>query len=222
MKKYLFLFLLLITACGGNSNSGGAVPDDSQVFNNKLPENEKAVTPKGIQVRSRTNINQALFSEMDTGLDRLFVIARTAPNNYSFTISHSEFKIWLLPRSPLCVSGPGFLVKDTELIYNGSEYDKDPDPNRSIICAAGMTIFQGINAAAPGMVVADDFGHMQAVVRYEGEHGLLFFVDQERYFATQFHPPPHPILGDGVQSLFDKPPEFQSATVGGNSVLLIK
>lgn len=226
MKNIIILFLIFLTlSCSGikELRPKGDFPGqyDEGVFNHSLPGGEEAVTPKGAKVSSRQNINKAVLPEIDAGLDRLFEIARAAPNNYKFTIGHGDFKVWLMPRSSFC-EGIGFLVRDKELVYNGTEYDKNPKPDESVICAAGMTIFQGITGTAPGMVVTDDVGQMATIVRYEGEHGLLLFVDQERYFATQFHPPPHPILGDGVASLYGQPPEFQSVTLEGNSVLLTK
>jgi hypothetical protein len=53
---------------------------------------------------------------------------------------------------------------------------------------------------ALGMAVVDDVTQLPTIVRYEGEHNLLYEVDRDRFAATQYHYGAnggHPILGDG-------------------------
>lgn len=174
---------------------GGFKKCDSSdgVFRGTLSEKKKSVTAKGVKVGSATKINPALLPLIDQGIDDLFRIAAAPPNNYAIPISHPDFKVWLFPRSNKCIN-PAFLVDATGSPYEGSEWDKNPDPNKCEICAAGMTIF---HTNGPGMLVVDDPGIMRTIVRYESEHGLLFYVDRVRFSATMYHPPPHPILGEG-------------------------
>lgn len=196
MKKIIVTSLLIILI------SLGASCDDEDVYKGRLSEKYIEYSTKGVRVASRYKINNGLLPLIDQGLDDLFRIASNPPNSYEIPRTHSDYNVWLLPRSNKCIS-PGFLVDATGSPYEGSEYDKDPSPDRCLICAAGMTIFTGTigNPERPGMIIVDDPGTVRLVTRYEGEHSLLFYVDRPRYNATMYHPPPHPILIDGEQGI---------------------
>ena len=190
MKTILISVLMFLTlaavGCG----------DDKGVFHGEIYEKHRTITAKGVQVRSGQEIPTALLPEIDAGLDDLFRIAAGPPNGYAGFSTHANYTVWLMPRSPKCVN-PSFLIDASHTVYEGSEWDKNPDPEICELCVAGMLI---LNGTLPGMMVADDLGQMRTIVRYEGEHNLLLEVDRERFAATQYHIGPnsgHPILGEG-------------------------
>ncbi|MEO8647762.1 MAG: hypothetical protein ABI539_01210 [Acidobacteriota bacterium] len=207
-KTFLLCSLLvsLLVAASGFRCTKGPLKDTSSdgIFRGTVTEKYKLTTPKGAVIASAERIDPTLAALADAGLDDLFRIAAAPPNNYDVSdIPHSRFRIWLFPRSSKCIES-AFLVDGTGSPYEGSEYDKDPSPTRCLLCAAGMTMMQGIDAANPGMIVTDDPAMMRRIVRYEGEHSILFYRDSERYTATMYHIGPnsgHPILGEGLPAI---------------------
>lgn len=189
-------------------------------FNGSMSDKYVEKTAKGAEVHSAKKIPAEALTAVDAGLDRLFSIASTPPNNYRqcpgddpcFT-THATYTIWTLTRDPRCVN-PGF----TELVYSApwpdgydetytdssdNHWDKDPTAGRTLLCVAGFMALKGGGngvPGSPGMGVVDDLAQLPTIVRYEGEHNLLFQVDRDRYAATQYHYGAnggHPILGDG-------------------------
>lgn len=199
MKKILItLFLLCIVATGFKCNKGTPGIPEKDIFKGKLSNDKLFTTAAGATIASARDINPDFGPLVDGGLSDLFRIAAAPPNNYDVSsMSARLYRVWLIRRSTHC-ENPAFLV-DATPYYEGSEWDKDPSPERSLICAAGMTIMQGNPITGAGMVITDDMGIMRTIVRYEGEHSLLFYLDAARYEATKYHDQGsgHPILGDG-------------------------
>lgn len=199
------LFVSLGFKCGKSGPGGIKVPD-GEIYNGVTYERETLMTPAGAKIGWNKSINPAFGPLVDGGLSDLNWIASSPPNNYDVSdMPASRFTVWLFKRSSFCIN-PAFLVNATGTPYEGSEWDKDPSPNRCLVCAAGMTIFKGYpNPHSPGMVITDDMSIMRTIVRYEGEHGLLFFKDPLRFSQTIYHTDGqgHPILGNG-------PPEFSA------------
>ena len=180
-------------------------------FTGAMSDKYVAVTPKGAHVHSGTRIDPAKLAAVDAGLDRLFRIAANPPYNYTGFSTHSNYTIWLVPRSDLCVN-PGFTEVVTSAqwpdgydeVYTDSSnnhWDKDPRAGHCLLCISG---FMAVGAGhqdqhALGMAVVDDLGLLPTIVRYEGEHNLLYEVDRPKFEATQFHYGTnggHPILPD--------------------------
>jgi hypothetical protein len=188
------LLFVFVTAfkCGGGYDEG--------VYGGVLYSNHTLLTPAGATIASRNSIDPAFGPLIDAGIEDVNRIASAPPNNYDVSdLPASRYRVWLFPRSPLC-ENPAFLVNATGSPYEGTEWDKDPRPDRCTICAAGLTIFQGFpQPTGPGMVITDDVGIMRTIVRYEAEHSILFYKDGERFNATQYHTngQGHPILGEG-------------------------
>lgn len=216
--KLIALFFVLAFAGLAFKCSSGPQP----TFKGALSDKYQERTAKGADVHSGKKIDPQALIAVDAGLDRLFQIAAAPPNNYSGFLLNNSYTIWLLPRSPQCVN-PGF----TELVYsdpapNGydetytdsptNHWDKDPRPGHTLLCVAGFMVLKGGGqgqAGSPGMAVVDDLGLLPTIVRYEGEHNLLFQVDEPRFAATQYHYGTnggHPILGDG--------PSFAASSLG--------
>lgn len=209
MKRLIFTLLLLCLVATGFKCSKESTPGipDKDVFNGQLSNDHTLGTPKGAIIASARSINPSFAPLVDGGLDDLFRIASLPPNNYDVSsLSHRMYRIWLYPRSSHC-ENPAFLVNGTGSPYEGTEWDKDPSPTRCLLCAAGMTVMQGYpTITGAGMVITNDTGIMRTIVRYEGEHSLLFYLDPERYNATQYHAEGsgHPILGDGPAEALSK------------------
>lgn len=160
------------------------------------PGDEETVilTPKGVEVISAYPIDTDLLIKIDADLDRLFDIARR--KGYSNFSTHQDYRIEIVETDPRCADGISFsIIKAVSpgTNYDGTDYDKDPRPGFIAICAAGefdpKTLT--IRVTLPGIATSD-------IVRYEGEHRLLFEADRQLYEVTKYHGegPGHPILGD--------------------------
>lgn len=195
MKKIFTLFisfisaiiLFVFSACPSKKTS-----DEKGTFRGTLYENVKKNTAKGVRVYSANNIDEALLPAIDAGLDKLFKIATSAPNNYPVNVGHNGYNVWLFPRSPKCIN-PSFLVNADGSPYDNGEFDKDPRPGVVRVCAAGMMV----DGLGYGMLVVDDLATMPTIVRYEGEHIVLLHHDPDRFAATMYHTDnSHPIMPD--------------------------
>ena len=147
-------------------------------------------TPKGALVYSVNRPSSQMMNAIDAGLSDLFVIARK--NRYSRRLNYSDYTIFI---------GRADRTKDSQKRYSpdiavdagqyaGSDYDQG-----GFIYAAGMVIGYNPNA----FLIAEhtkDFQRVSEVVRYEGEHLVLYHNDRRRYQQTADHSQGggHPIL----------------------------
>ncbi len=178
--------------CNSSDSKDG---DNTGTFQGRLYTDNHVTTASGATIFSRHAINGALMPLADEGLDNLFSIAAKPPHNYTTGLSHSNYKIYLFPRSPKC-DNPAFLIETGGGSgYDNSDWDKDPRPGHTAICAAGMIV--GTNDFS--MLVVDDVGTMATVVHFEGEHLLAWHNNPEFYEASKIHSSTnyHPILGNG-------------------------
>lgn len=156
------------------------------VSKNKKNAPASTTTPKGVLVIGHPGT--ATLTEIDRQLDRLFEIA--SAQGYSGFTRHEGYTVEILPIDSRCQQA-AFVLDAPE--YDGTAFDMDPRPGYSVICAAGRFLpdSRRIQATEAGILTSQ-------IVRYEGEHRLLFEVDKERYERTKFHTPenPHPLLGD--------------------------
>lgn len=133
------------------------------------------LTAKGAKVIG--NVGSPALYEIDRQLDALFT--KAVINGYSGFSRHSSYVIEILPADSRCTA-PAFVVNAPN--YDGTDYDIDPRPGFGVICAAGRFIPETgrIQVTETGILTTD-------IVRYEGEHKLLFEVDRSRYEATKTH-----------------------------------
>ncbi|MFN2411484.1 MAG: hypothetical protein ABR535_00295, partial [Pyrinomonadaceae bacterium] len=132
----------------------------------------------------------AMLAAIDRGLLQLFDAA--IRNGYQRRLSHSNYSIFIA-RADRTASGSGGYSPDIALgaaQYAGSEYDQG-----GYIFAAGMVV----NFASGAFLIAEhtrDFNRVSDVVRYEGEHIVLYHNDRRRFQATADHSRggSHPIL----------------------------
>jgi hypothetical protein len=147
-------------------------------------------TPKGASVYGATRPSSAMLSAIDKGLDDLFVVAKK--NRYSKRLNYSDYSIYIAKadrtRDAAGNYSPDIAVGAAQ--YAGTEYDKG-----GYIYAAGMVI--AFNPMS--FVIADhtkELSRVSDIVRYEGEHLVLYHNDRRRYSQTADHSQGggHPIL----------------------------
>ena len=147
-------------------------------------------TPKGATVYAVNQPSSAMLNAIDTGLTDLFAVARK--NGYRRNLNYSDYTIFIARPDRLKDSAgkysPDIAVGAGQ--YAGSVYDKG-----GYIYAAGM-----VTSFAPGaFLIAEhtkDLNRVSDVVRFEGEHIVLYYNDRRRFLATQDHSKGggHPIL----------------------------
>lgn len=147
-------------------------------------------TPRGANVYSVSRPSAQTIAAIDKGLTDLFAIARK--NRYSRQLNYSDYSIFIAKADRLKDSGGGYSpdIAVNAGQYAGSVYDKG-----GYIYAAGMVI--AFNPCA--FIIAEhtkEFERVSNVVRYEGEHLVLYHNDRQRFQATQDHSRGggHPIL----------------------------
>ena len=149
-----------------------------------------AKTPKGANVYSVTRSSATVLKAIDKGLTDLFAVSRK--NGYNKRLNYSDYSIFIDKADRLKDSqgqySPDIAVAANQ--YAGSVYDQG-----GFIYAAGMVISNDPCA----FVIAEhtrDFDRISNVVRYEGEHLVLYHNDRRRYAATADHSKGggHPIL----------------------------
>ncbi|MBV9241122.1 MAG: hypothetical protein JO314_03855 [Acidobacteria bacterium] len=147
-------------------------------------------TPKGAHVYAVSRQSAATLNAIDAGLTDLFAVARK--NHYDRRLNYSDYSVFIAKTDRTQDStgaySPDIAVGAAQ--YAGSIYDKG-----GYIYAAGMVISNDPCA----FLIAEhtkDLGRLSNVVRYEGEHLVLYHNDRQRYYATMDHSKggAHPIL----------------------------
>lgn len=147
-------------------------------------------TPKGATVYGVKNPSSQMIGAIDKGLTDLFAIAKK--NKYKKRLKYSDYVIFIAnPDRQKNYDGnysPDIAVAAKQ--YAGTIYDKG-----GYIYAAGMVI--GYNPCA--FIIGEhtkDFDRVSDVVRFEGEHIVLYHNDRKLYDETADHSKggSHPIL----------------------------
>lgn len=147
-------------------------------------------TPKGATVYGVKNPSSKMLAAIDKGLSDLFAVAKK--NRYYKRLNYSDYTIFIAKPDRLKNYdgdySPDFAVPANQ--YSGTIYDKG-----GYIYAAGMVLAYNPCAFIIGEHTKD-FNRVSDVVRYEGEHIVLFHNDRKRYNATADHSQggSHPIL----------------------------
>src|SRR6476646_10684721 len=138
-------------------------------------------TRMGAHVYSVNKPSAAELNAIDTGLTDLFAVARK--NRYSRRLNYSDYSVFI-GRPDRTTNRDGVYSPDIAIApaqYAGSVYDQG-----GFVYAAGMVISNDPCA----FLIAEhtkDLERMSNVVRYEGEHLVLYHNDRQRYFATMDH-----------------------------------
>ena len=149
-----------------------------------------ANTPRGARVYSVNRAGSQMLNAIDKGLADLFRIA--AKNNYSRRLNYQDYTIFIAKPDRLKdinkQYSPDIAVGAAQ--YAGSIYDKG-----GYVYAAGMVVAFNPCAFLIGEHTRN-FQRVSEVVRYEGEHLVLYHNDRRLYNETLDHSKGggHPIL----------------------------
>jgi hypothetical protein len=199
MMKNIFLIALVIYFTALSSDSVKTLyaqnPTDRRVFaeaervsGDRFTVSSK--TPKGVRIYAVNQPSAAMLREIDKGLTDLFAVSRK--NGYGARLNYSDYVVFIA-KPDRQKDGDGKYSPDLAIPsrqYAGSIYDKG-----GYIYVAGMVL--GYN---PGAFIIGEhqqnLARVSEVVRYEGEHIVLYHNDRQRYQQTADHSQGggHPIL----------------------------
>ena len=194
IAKVLPLALAVITfsvQAGGRSyrqTNPALVARAEQVTGDKFPI--VTTTPRGVTVLARTMPRADLLKAIDSGLADLFSVAQR--HGYRNRMRFDDYTIFI-GRADRMKDSKGQYSPDIAVPaqqYAGSDYDQG-----GFIYAAGMVL--AFNPCA--FVIAEhdrDLWRVSNVVRFEGEHLILYYNDRALYEKTADHSRGggHPIL----------------------------
>ena len=147
-------------------------------------------TPNGAKIYAVSRPSAVVLRAIDTGLSDLFAVARK--NGYRKRLTYADYTVYIAradrTRDSQGQYSPDIAVGAAQ--YSGSVYDQG-----GFVYAAGMVVSTASNA----FVIAEhtrQLDRVSNVVRYEGEHLVLYHNDRRRFLATQDHSQGggHPIL----------------------------
>lgn len=149
-----------------------------------------ARTPRGARVFARTTPRAEVLRAIDDGLTELFSVARR--HGYTSRLDYAYYTIFIA-RADRTKDSQGAYSPDIAVAagqYAGGYYDQG-----GYIYAAGMVM--AFNPCA--FIIAEherDLQRISSVVRYEGEHLILYYNDRVLYQKTADHSRGggHPIL----------------------------
>lgn len=147
-------------------------------------------TPRGTAVVAVNRPSAAMLSAIDRGLLDLFAAA--GRNGYRHRLTPRDYTVFIA-RADRTQNADGQYSPDIAVgaaQYAGGIFDQG-----GYIFAAGMVV----SNEPPSFIIAEhsrDFERVANVVRYEGEHLVLYHNDRRRYAATADHSRggSHPIL----------------------------
>ena len=147
-------------------------------------------TSKGAHIYAVNRPSTAVLRAIDQGLTELFAVSRK--NGYSRRLNYNDYSVFI-GRADRTKDYQGQYSPDIQIPvyqYAGSVFDKG-----GYMYAAGMVISNDPCA----FVIAEhtrDLDRVSNVVRYEGEHLVLYHNDRARFAATADHSRggTHPIL----------------------------
>ena len=187
MKRLIFapLFVLML---GIAAFGQGAVAKAQRITGDRFTVS--VTTPKGASVMAVRRPSAAMLNAIDSGLTQLFAVARR--NGYRRLVSHSDYTIFIATADRQKDSGGGYSpdIAVGAAQYAGTDYDRG-----GYIYAAGMVV----SNSPASFVIAEhtrNFNRVSDVVRYEGEHLVLYHNDRRMYMETRDHSSggAHPIL----------------------------
>lgn len=150
----------------------------------------KTKTKQGAKIFAVNKPRKELLNAIDNGLKDLFSVAKK--NKYNQRLRYSDYIIFIARADRQTDSDgnyiPNFAIPVAQ--YAGTDYDKG-----GFMYAAGMVI---ANNPLAFMIAENEkkLSQVSEVVRFEGEHLILYHNDRKRYDATADHSKGggHPIL----------------------------
>lgn len=185
---FAFIFSTNLFVRAQNRADAAVIAEAEKYSNDKF--NFVVNSPKGARVYGVKKPSAQMLAAIDKGLTDLFAVARK--NGYNRRLNYSDYVIFIANPDRL-KNYEGNYSPDIAIgaaQYAGSIYDKG-----GYIYVAGMVV--GYNPGA--FLIGEhtkDFNRASDVVRYEGEHIVLFHNDRRRYNETMDHSKggAHPIL----------------------------
>ncbi len=195
MKNKLFLSAALSVFIGITGLASAAEAQNRTILNEaqRISGDRFTVsvtTPRGARVYAVSRPSAAMLAAIDKGFTDLFAVARK--NRYTRNLNYSNYTVFIA-KADRTKDASGNYSPDIAVgaaQYAGTKYDQG-----GYIYAAGMVI--GFNPMA--FLIADhkgDISRVSNLVRYEGEHLVLYHNDRRRYQQTADHSQGggHPIL----------------------------
>lgn len=181
---------MLITGLSGlvAAQGRGALAEAQRITGDRFAFTSRS--PRGANVYSVRRPPAAMLEAIDTGLTNLFAVARK--NGYSRGLNYSDYTIFIANADRTKDSAgrysPDIAVAAAQ--YAGTDYDQG-----GYIYAAGMVV----SNTPMSFVIAEhtrDLNRVSDLMRYEGEHLVLYHNDRRRYAQTADHSRGggHPIL----------------------------
>lgn len=183
-----YVVVLILASITVEAQSQAVVAEAQRITGDNFRINAR--TPNGANIYAVSQPSAAMIQAIDKGLTDLFAVARK--NGYRKHLNYSDYTVFIAKadrtRDAAGSYSPDIAVGAAQ--YAGTQYDQG-----GYIYAAGMVVY--FNPSA--FVIADhtkEFNRVSDVVRYEGEHLVLYFNDRRRYEATKDHSKggSHPIL----------------------------
>jgi hypothetical protein len=170
------------------SNRTALIARAEQVTGDRFPV--ATSTPRGVSIFAISTPSPNVLAAIDQGFTELFAVARR--HGYSRRLNFSDYTVFIA-RADRTKDSAGQYSPDVAVPagqYAGGYYDQG-----GFIYAAGMVL--AFNPSA--FVFAEherDFSRISNVVRYEGEHIILYYNDRALYEKTADHSRggTHPIL----------------------------
>jgi hypothetical protein len=189
ISAYLTLTIsFFLQASSVSAQSGSLIANAERISGDHFTVTAR--TQMGATVYAVNQPNATMLSTIDAGLTDLFAVARK--NGYRRNLNYSNYTIFIAKPDRLKDAdgkySPDIAVGAAQ--YAGSIYDKG-----GYIYAAGMVV-----SLSPGaFLIAEhtkDLNRVRDIVRFEGEHIVLYYNDRRRFLATQDHSKGggHPIL----------------------------
>ena len=186
----LFGIMLSVQAAVGQYRSiqPALVARAEQVTGDRFPL--VVTTPSGVTVLARTMPSRELVNAIDSGFAELFDVAQR--HGYHNRMRFEDYTVFIA-RADRTKDSQGQYSPDIAVPaqqYAGTDYDQG-----GFIYAAGMVL--AFNPCA--FVIAEhdrDLARVSNVVRFEGEHLILYYNDRALYQRTADHSRGggHPIL----------------------------
>lgn len=188
LKSLFVISFLTAVSFGQNFINPQVLARAEQLSGDKFTVSTK--TPKGAQIFAVNEPRKELLDAIDKGLNDLFEVARK--NRYRQKLNYQDYMIFIAKADRQTDSDgnyiPNFSIPVAQ--YAGTDYDKG-----GFMYAAGMVI---ANNPLAFMIAENEqkLEQVTDVVRFEGEHLILYHNDRRRYDQTADHSKGggHPIL----------------------------
>lgn len=192
ISRTFFLFVLLsvsvIATFAQNNENPRVTAEAERISGDRF--DYYAQTSRGANVYAVNEPSRQMLEKIDQGLSDLFAAA--GRNNYRQRLNYADYSIYIANPDRLKDSdgnySPDIAVRAAQ--YAGSVYDQG-----GFIYAAGMVI---ANSPCAFLIAEhqNNLDRVAEVVRFEGEHLVLFHNDRRRYQQTADHSRGggHPIL----------------------------